>query len=97
MSISVNGGPLQWGMSPWELPASILRRLPVRFNYDDNYYASTYQGMPAHGYTFIVERMLDHPDITLYLGAGDVSWTRISGHKHFSSWETHENTLIFKE
>jgi UDP-galactopyranose mutase len=57
----------QWGMHPSELPASILKRLPVRFNYDDNYYASTYQGMPKHGYTFIVERMLDHPNITVRL------------------------------
>ncbi len=59
----------QWGVSPQELPASILRRLPVRFNYDDNYYASTYQGIPRHGYTHIVERMLDHPGITLHLNS----------------------------
>jgi UDP-galactopyranose mutase len=57
----------QWGLHPSELPASILKRLPVRFNYDDNYYASTFQGMPKHGYTYIVERMLDHPGITVHL------------------------------
>ena len=57
----------QWGMEPSELPASILKRLPVRFNYDDNYYASTFQGMPKNGYTYIVERMLDHPNISLQL------------------------------
>jgi UDP-galactopyranose mutase len=45
----------QWGLHPSELPASILKRLPVRFNYDDNYYASKFQGMPKHGYTYIVE------------------------------------------
>lgn len=59
----------QWGMSPSELPASILRRLPLRFNYDDNYYASTWQGMPRHGYTHIVERLLDGPGIRVHLGA----------------------------
>lgn len=59
----------QWGMSPTELPASILRRLPLRFNYDDNYYASTWQGMPRHGYTHIVERLLDAPGVRLHLGA----------------------------
>ncbi len=59
----------QWGMSPSELPASILRRLPLRFNYDDNYYASTWQGMPRHGYTHIVERLLDAPGIRVHLGA----------------------------
>lgn len=57
----------QWGMHPSELPASILKRLPVRFNYDDNYYASKYQGIPKHGYTYIVERMLDHPNIEVRL------------------------------
>lgn len=59
----------QWGMHPSELPASILKRLPVRFNYDDNYYASKYQGIPKHGYTYIVERMLDHPNIEVRLNA----------------------------
>jgi UDP-galactopyranose mutase len=58
----------QWGMPPSALPASILKRLPVRFNYDDNYYASIYQGMPRHGYTQIVENMLDHENVEVHLG-----------------------------
>lgn len=57
----------QWGMHPSELPASILKRLPVRFNYDDNYYASKFQGIPKNGFTYIVERMLDHPNIDVRL------------------------------
>lgn len=57
----------QWGMDPTELPASILKRLPLRFNYDDNYYSSLYQGIPKNGYTHIVERMLDMPSVTLNL------------------------------
>jgi UDP-galactopyranose mutase len=57
----------QWGVSPAQLPASILKRLPVRFNYDDNYYNSTFQGIPEQGYTAIVGNMLDHPNITLHL------------------------------
>jgi UDP-galactopyranose mutase len=143
----------QWGMSPTRLPASILKRLPVRFNYDDNYYASRWQGIPREGYTAIVQNLLDHPDIRLHLGTrfdrdaasdydhvfysgpidawfghaegrlgyrtldfvredhaddyqgnavinyGDVSvpWTRISEHKHFAPWESHEKTVVFKE
>lgn len=59
----------QWGIDPQELPASILKRLPVRFNYDDNYYSSRYQGMPRHGYSHVVERMLEHPLIEVRLGA----------------------------
>lgn len=58
----------QWGLPPEKLPASILKRLPIRFNYDDNYYSSKYQGMPKNGYTFIVERMLSHSNIKLNLG-----------------------------
>lgn len=143
----------QWGLHPSVLPASILKRLPIRFNYDDNYYASKFQGMPKHGYTYIVEKMIDHPKIKVHLGTkvekdtlesydhvfysgpldawygfeygrlgyrtldfvterheGDyqgnavinyceenVPWTRISEHKHFSPWEEHENTVIYKE
>ncbi|RYF56878.1 MAG: UDP-galactopyranose mutase [Comamonadaceae bacterium] len=58
----------QWGMSPAALPASILKRLPVRFNYDDNYYASLYQGIPRDGYTAIVDNLLDLPNVSVYLG-----------------------------
>jgi UDP-galactopyranose mutase len=143
----------QWGLPPSALPASILKRLPLRFNYDDNYYASDFQGLPMNGYTHIVEKILDMDPITLHLGSrfepsraseydhvfysgpinewfdnchgrlayrtldferefhrGDyqgnavinycddtVPWTRISEHKHFSPWEKHEDTIIFKE
>ena len=57
----------QWGMSPTELPASILARLPVRFSYEDSYFNHPYQAIPRDGYTPIVEAMLDHPliDVTL--------------------------------
>lgn len=57
----------QWGMSPCDLPASILKRLPVRFNYDDNYFFHRFQGMPEHGYTAMVEAILDHPRIAVHL------------------------------
>ena len=57
----------QWGCSPTELPASILKRLPVRFNYDDNYFAHKYQGMPQNGYTAMVGGILDHPNINVSL------------------------------
>lgn len=57
----------QWGTPPSNLPASILKRLPVRFDYNDNYYASEFQGIPRHGYTPIVEKLLAHPNVTLHL------------------------------
>lgn len=58
----------QWGVSPRELPADILKRIPVRFNYDDNYYKSTYQALPRSGYTAWITNMLNHPRITVGLG-----------------------------
>ncbi|RJE80939.1 UDP-galactopyranose mutase [Paracoccus sp. JM45] len=57
----------QWGCSPTELPAAILKRLPVRFNYDDNYFFHRFQGMPRDGYTAMIEAILDHPNITVEL------------------------------
>ena len=143
----------QWGLDPKQLPASILKRLPVRFNYDDNYFSHKYQGIPVEGYTKMVENMLDHPNIKVILNTafkrhqinefdhvfysgtidgfynyefgrlpyrtldfvkkydngdfqgcavmnyGDekVPYTRISEHKHFTPWETHENTVYFEE
>lgn len=58
----------QWGVSPRELAASIVKRIPVRFNYDDNYYFSKYQGFPMSGYTELVRRFLDHDAISVRLG-----------------------------
>ncbi len=143
----------QWGMCPTKLPASILKRLPIRFNYDDNYFFHQYQGIPKHGYSAIVENLLDHELITLelesdfseynvrdfdhtfYSGAIDAyfnflegrlgyrtldfkvsrhegdyqgtaimnfgdkatPFTRITEHKHFAPWETHEKTLCTTE
>ena len=58
----------QWGCDPKDLPASILKRLPVRFSYNDSYYDSRFQGIPIDGYTEIIRRILDHPLITVRLG-----------------------------
>lgn len=57
----------QWGVDPTELPASILARLPVRFTYEDSYFSHPYQAIPEHGYTPIVEAILDHPSISVTL------------------------------
>ena len=143
----------QWGMHPSGLPASILKRLPVRFNYDDNYFFHKFQGMPENGYTAMIEKILDHPGITVKLetvfprdmaegfdhvfysgpldgyfdyelgrlgyrtldferfthegdyqgcavmnyGEENVPYTRITEHKHFSPWESHEGSVCYRE
>ncbi|HEV2832065.1 MAG TPA: UDP-galactopyranose mutase [Hanamia sp.] len=144
----------QWGCEPSELPASILKRIPIRFNYDDNYHNNIFTGIPVEGYTHLVEKLLNHPSIHIHLNQkfypsenmgeydhvfytgpidayfkyelgrlsyrtvtfessihqGDyqgtaqmnycdenIPYTRITEHKHFTSWEQHEKTILFKE
>lgn len=55
----------QWGRKACELPAFIIRRLPVRLTYDNNYFSDRYQGIPIGGYTKLVERMFDGIEIRL--------------------------------
>ena len=55
----------QWGRPCAELPAFIIRRLPVRFRYDNNYFNDRYQGIPEGGYTPIFEKLLDGIDVRL--------------------------------
>lgn len=55
----------QWGRDCKELPAFIIRRLPLRFTYDNNYFNDRYQGIPVGGYTQMVEKLLDNIDVML--------------------------------
>lgn len=55
----------QWGRNCKELPAFIIRRLPLRFTYDNNYFNDRYQGIPVGGYTQMVEKLLDNIDVML--------------------------------
>ncbi|MBP2056943.1 UDP-galactopyranose mutase [Lactobacillus colini] len=57
----------QWGRKATDLPPFIIKRLPVRLTYDNNYFNDDYQGIPKGGYTQIVEKMLDNPNITVKL------------------------------
>jgi UDP-galactopyranose mutase len=143
----------QWGCDPRDLPASILKRLPLRFSYDARYFNHQFQAIPEQGYTPVVAAMLDHPNITVELnravdpadptprqhlfwtgpldgyfnyrlgrlgyrtldfeherlegdfqgcpvmnyGEEGVPYTRITEHKHFAPWESHDQTLITRE
>lgn len=55
----------QWGRDCRDLPASIIRRLPVRFTFDNNYFRDRFQGIPEDGYTAMVEKMLDGVEVRL--------------------------------
>lgn len=62
----------QWGRDPLELPSSIIRRIPVRFSYNDGYFNDTYQGIPTHGYTDMINSMLDGIDVSLDTNYSDI-------------------------
>jgi len=57
----------QWQPPPEELPASIISRLPVRYNYDNRYFNDKYEGLPVDGYAAWLERMAAHPNIEVHL------------------------------
>ena len=64
----------QWGRKCSELPAFIIKRLPLRFTYDNNYFNDRYQGIPEGGYTPMIERMLSGADVWL-----DADFSRVRG------------------
>ena len=69
----------QWGCEPTELPASILKRIPVRFNYDDNYHNNIFTGIPVEGYTALIKKLINHQNIHVTLNkkfepSMDISW-----------------------
>lgn len=55
----------QWGRKCTDLPAFIIRRLPVRLTFDNNYFNDSYQGIPVGGYTRLIEKMLDNVEVRL--------------------------------
>ncbi|WP_026530353.1 UDP-galactopyranose mutase [Haematomicrobium sanguinis] len=75
----------QWQTDPKDLPASIISRLPVRYNYDNRYFNDKYEGLPVDGYTAWIERMADHPNISVHLNTdffdegGEFSRSAVSG------------------
>ncbi len=53
----------QWGRPCTELPPFIIKRLPVRFTYDNNYFNDRYQGIPVNGYNALIDKLLEHADV----------------------------------
>lgn len=56
-----------WGLSPTILPKTLLEKSSIRFNYEDKYFDNRFQGIPVSGYTEIIKRILDHPEIEVRL------------------------------
>ncbi|SFR16444.1 UDP-galactopyranose mutase [Lentzea waywayandensis] len=57
----------QWQTDPKELPAAVISRLPVRYNFDNRYFNDTYEGLPVDGYTAWLEKMAEHENIEVRL------------------------------
>jgi UDP-galactopyranose mutase len=72
----------QWGCEPTELPASILKRIPVRFNYDDNYHNNIYTGIPVEGYTGLIEKFIASDKITVTLNKKFSSNMDVAAYDH---------------
>jgi UDP-galactopyranose mutase len=72
----------QWGCEPTALPASILKRIPVRFNYDDNYHNNIYTGIPVDGYTALIEKLIDLPNINVQLNKKFSAADDVSNYDH---------------
>lgn len=58
----------QWDKYPTELDASVMERIPVRYDHNDRYFGDKYEGIPKHGYTVMARNMLDHQNIKVILG-----------------------------
>lgn len=67
----------QWGISPTEIDPSVLKRVPLRFSYDEGYFGDDYQVMPCHSFTHFFEKLLHHPNITVQLGVDALERLRI--------------------
>ena len=72
----------QWGCDPKDLPATILKRIPVRFNYDDNYHTNLYTGIPVEGYSYLIGKMLEHPNIHIHLSKKLLPSADVTGYDH---------------
>lgn len=67
----------QWGISPTEIDPSVLKRVPLRFSYDEGYFGDDYQVMPRHSFTHFFENLLHNPNITVQLGVDALERLRI--------------------
>lgn len=71
----------QWGLAPSEIDVSVLKRVPLRFSYDQGYFSDTFEAMPVHSFTTFFENLLDHPNITIKLGVEALDHLKVNGNQ----------------
>lgn len=69
----------QWGMDPQDIDPSVLKRVPLRFSYDQGYFSDKYEAMPQHSFTRFFENLLDHPNISVQLGVEALEHLKVGG------------------
>ena len=84
----------QWGISPSEIDASVLKRVPIRFSYDESYFTDKYEAMPVRGYTKMFESMLCHPNINLKLEVEALEHIYIKENSIIIDGEIHDDLTI---
>lgn len=69
----------QWGMDPKDIDPSVLKRVPLRFSYDQGYFSDKYEAMPVHSFTHFFENLLNHPNIQVQLGMEALEHLKVDG------------------
>lgn len=85
----------QWGRKCCELPAFIIRRLPLRFVFDNNYFQDIYQGIPVGGYNRLIEGLLDGVDVMTGVDFLDENHSLQNQHPTRSNWRMWADRLVF--
>lgn len=71
----------QWGTDPKDIDPSVLKRVPLRFSYDQGYFSDKYEAMPVHSFTRFFENLLDHPNIRVELGVDALEHLKVAGER----------------
>lgn len=85
----------QWGVSPAEIDPSVLKRVPLRFSYEEGYFDDLYQMMPVHSFTTFFEHLLDHPNITVELQVEALERLRVEGNSIYVDERIFEAPVIY--
>ena len=85
----------QWGVSPSEIDPSVLKRVPLRFSYDEGYFEDPYQIMPAHSFTRFFQTLLDHPNIHIELGVEALERIQVSDGQLYVDGNRWDEPLVY--
>ena len=85
----------QWGVSPSEIDPSVLKRVPLRFSYEEGYFDDPYQVMPVQSFTHFFQNLLDHPNIHVELGVEALDHIQIRNDRIFLDGDPLEIPVVY--